>query len=118
MPLQETYLEKPLSDGRALVIKTYDINLAHDAFRRIGDDALAHVVNALRLEDLFEADDIPARSSPDYAEFIWETLSDEAREDGNLKSFFILYREVQGRPLKPLYVSADWPSAEAFSQRL
>jgi len=83
MPLQEMLPEKPLNGGRALVIKTYDINLAH-------------VVNLLRLEDLFESDDIPAPSSPDYAEFVWETLSDEAREDGNLKSF----------------------SAEAFSQRL
>lgn len=118
MPLQETFLEKPLNDGRALVIKTYDINLAHDAFQRIDGDALAHVANALRLEDLFEADDIPEPSSPDYTEFVWETLSDEAREDGNLKSFFILYREVQGQSPEPLYVSADWPSAEAFSQRL
>jgi hypothetical protein len=107
MPLQETYLEKPLNDGRALVIKTYDINLAHDAFQRIDGDALAHVANALRLEDNFETEDIPEPSSPDYVEFVWETMS-----------FFILYREVPGQSLEPLYVSADWPSAEAFSQRL
>jgi len=118
MRLQETFLEKPINDGRALVIKTYDINLARDAFHRIGDDALAHVVNVLRLQELFDVNDIPAPSSSDYVEFVWETLSDEAREDGNLKSFFILYREVQGKPMEPLYVSADWPSAEAFSQRL
>lgn len=118
MALQETFLEKQLSDGRALVIKTYDANLAHDAFQHIGEDALAHVANALRLEELFEASDIPETSSPDYTDFVWETLSDEAREGGNLKSFFILYRQVQGQPLEPLYVSADWPSAEAFSQRL
>lgn len=118
MPRQETLLEKPLSEGRALVIKTYDANLAHDAFQHLGEDALAQLANSLRLDELFEANDIPKPSSPDYAEFVWETLSDEAREDGNLKSFFILYREVQGQPLQPLYVSADWPSAEAFSQRL
>jgi hypothetical protein len=118
MALQETFLEKQLSDGRALVIKTYDAHLAHDAFQHIGEDALVYVANALRLGELFEASDIPETSSPDYTDFVWETLSDEAREDGNLKSFFILYREVQGQPLEPLYVSADWPSAEAFSQRL
>jgi hypothetical protein len=83
MPLQETFLEKQLSDGRALVIKTYDANLAHDAFQHIGEDALAYVANALRLEELFEAGDIPETSSPDYTDFVWETLSDEAREDGN-----------------------------------
>ena len=118
MPLQEIFLEKPLKDGRALVIKTYDTNLAHDAFQRIEGDALVHVANALRLEDLFEAEDIPEPSSPAYSDFLWETLSDEAREDGNLKSFFIVYREIQAKSPEPLYVSADWPSAEAFSQRL
>ena len=118
MPTQETFLEKQLSDGRALVIKTYDANLAHDAFQHLDETALAQVADALRLEELFESSDIPEPSSHDYAEFIWETLSDEAREDGNLKSFFILYREVQGQPRQPLFVSADWPSAEAFSQRL
>lgn len=118
MPTQETFLERQLSDGRALVIKTYDAELAHDAFQHVDEDALSYAANALHLEDLFEADDIPEPTSPEFAEFVWETLSDEAREDGNLKSFFILYREVQGQPLQPLYVSADWPSAEAFSQRL
>lgn len=118
MPTQETILEKQLGDGRALVIKTYDASLAHEAFQHLDENAIAQVANALRLEELFEAKDIPEPASPDYAEFVWETLSDEAREDGNLKSFFILYREVQGQPLQPLFVSADWPSAEAFSQRL
>lgn len=68
MPLQEMFLEKQLSDGRALVIKTYDANLAHDAFQHVGEDALTYVANALRLEELFEASDIPETSSPDYTD--------------------------------------------------
>ena len=38
-----------------------------------------------------------------------------AREDGNLLSFFIV-NQTKGGHTESLYVSPDWPSAEAFAQ--
>jgi hypothetical protein len=118
MQLQETYLEKPLNGGRALVIKSYDEKLAREAFESIGDDTLSLIATALKLIDLFEAGDIPDAQSPQYRDFLWETLSDEAREDGHTKSFFVVIREITGQLPAALYVSADWPSAEVFARGL
>jgi hypothetical protein len=114
MPLQETYLEKTISQGRALVIKTW----AREAFENLNDGALEQVAATLHLGDLYEIEDIPSIGSPDYRDFLWETLSDEAREDGQIKSFFIVMREISGRSPEPLYVSADWPSTEIFVEGL
>jgi hypothetical protein len=116
MQLQETYLEKPVNGGRALVIKSYDEKLAREAFESIGDDTLGLIATALKLIDLFEAGDIPDAQSPEYRDFLWETLSDEAREDGHTKSFFVVIREITGQLPAALYVSADWPSAEVFAR--
>lgn len=118
MQLQETFLEKPVNGGRALVIKTYDEKLAHEAFESIGDDTLGSVAAALKLPDLFEEEDIPDAQSPEYREFLWEVLSDEAREDGHAKSFFVVIKEISGQLPAALYVSPDWPSAELFAQGL
>ncbi|NYF51070.1 hypothetical protein [Tunturiibacter gelidoferens] len=118
MPLQETYLEKPVNGGRALVIKSYDEKLAREAFESIGDDTLESIATALKLHDLFEEEDIPNAQSPEYRDFLWETLSDEAREDGHTKSFFIVVKEITGQLPAALYVSPDWPSAELFAQGL
>lgn len=118
MPLQETYLDTPISQGRALVIKTYDVKLAHEIFQGLNEKALERVAEALHLNDLYETEDIPSSESPDYGDFLWETLYDEANEDGQIKSFFIVNREISGQPPEPLYVSADWPSAETFVKGL
>ena len=40
---------------------------------------------------------------------------EQAREDGNLLSFFIV-NETVGPHRESLYVSPDWPSAEAFAK--
>ena len=118
MRVQETFLERPSGKGRILVIKTYDENLAREAFEDLDESAVAQVAAALRLEEQFEAQDIPSPASADFHGFVWETLADEAREEGQIKSFFVVYRELEGSPSKSLYVSPDWPSAEAFTQRL
>lgn len=116
--VQETFLEKPTDKGRILVVKTYDENLARVAFEDLDEPAIMQVAEALRLDEQFEAQDIPSPSSADFHGFVWETLADEAREEGQIKSFFVVYRELEGSPSKSLYVSPDWPSAEAFTQRL
>lgn len=118
MPIQETYLEVPLAQGRALVIKTYDLRLTREAFDGLSANALDKLAVALRLDELYEAEDIPPFQSPDYHDFLWGTLSDEANEDGQIKSFFIVLHESGGQSPQPLYVSADWPSAEAFVKGL
>jgi len=118
MQLQETYLEKPVNGGRALIIKSYDEKLAREAFESIADDTLESVAMALKIHDLFEEGDIPNAQSPEYRDFLWETLSDEAREDGHTKSFFLVLKEITGQPAAALYVSSDWPSAELFAQGL
>jgi len=118
MQLQETYLEMPVNGGRVLVIKSYDEKLAREAFESIGDDALESVAAALKLQDLFEEEDIPNVQSPEYRDFLWETLSDEAREDGHIKSFFIVLKEIAGNLPAALYVTPDWPSAQHFAQGL
>lgn len=118
MRFQETFLEKPISQGQALVVKTYDEKSAREAFDDLSQSALEKVTVALHLDDLYEAEDIPSAESPDYRDFLWETLSDEAREDGQVKSFFIVMRMTSGMPPEPLYVCVDWPSAEVFVQGL
>jgi hypothetical protein len=49
------------------------------------------------------------------SEVVWEDVEQEAREDGNLLSFFVV---LEGRDNQdsPLYVSPDWPSAERFAR--
>jgi hypothetical protein len=118
MRLQETYLEKSVNGGRALVIKSYDEKLAREAFESVGDDTLGLIATALKLSDLFEAEDIPDAQSAEYRDFLWEVLSDEAREDGHTKSFFVVMKEISGQLPAALYVSPDWPSAELFARGL
>ncbi|HEV2133454.1 MAG TPA: hypothetical protein VGR47_04265 [Terracidiphilus sp.] len=44
-------------------------------------------------------------------------MLDESAEDGSTRSFFVIYRESQaGR--ENLLVTPDWPTAEAFAERL
>jgi hypothetical protein len=118
MRVQETFLEKTAERGRILVIKTYDEKLAREAFEDLDEYAVAQVAAALHLDEQFEAQDIPSPASADFHGLVWEALADEAREEGQIKSFFVVYRELEGSPSKSLYVSPDWPSAEAFTQRL
>jgi hypothetical protein len=46
---------------------------------------------------------------------LWEELLEAAREDGSLLSFFVV-NEATGSRSESLYVSPDWPSAEAFAR--
>jgi hypothetical protein len=61
-----------------------------------------------------ESYDLDEMASPDRSDILWEEMSDAAREDCSLLSFFVVTEEVGGRP-ETLYVSPDWPSAEAFA---
>jgi hypothetical protein len=120
MPKQETFLREAANGVEVEVIKTYDKSYAHEVFRGISPDALEALVATLGLGENYEASDIPTPENPDYEDFIWEEVCDAAREDvrldPNLFSFFVVIESSNGKS-EDVYVSPDWPNAEAFARR-
>jgi len=114
--VQEVFFEHEQGDHRTEVVKTYDAALAREAFAEIDDAARDFLAEALHLADSYDPADIPDRANPEFADFLWEDLQENAREDGNVCSFFIV-REVHAGVSQCLYVSPDFPSAEAFAKR-
>lgn len=112
MPMQEIYLEQVSGLNQFQVLKSYDTAFAREAFSGMDEEALAYLSKSLSLEEDFEPEDIP--SSPDQvADFLWDALYESAREDGHIRSFFIVKRSSpSGNAF--LYVSGDWPSAEGY----
>jgi len=112
MPQQETFFENEIDGRRIAVIKTYDQKLAREAFDAMDVSAHTRLWQSLDVDASHDPEDIP--SSPDREDFLWEELSDAAREDGSVLSFFVV-TEAHGARSESLYVSPDWPSAEAFA---
>lgn len=83
----------------------------------MNQDAQARLWTSLRITDNFEPVDIPQQDDPNREDFLWEALLDDAREDGNLLSFFVVMSSVGGASTG-IYVSPDWPSAEAAAKSL
>jgi len=80
--------------------------------------ALVFLASSLKLESKYEPTDIPAVNQDEYTEMLWEELQDGAREDWNAFSYFVvLETQASGRPI-PVFVSTDWPTAEAFVTQL
>lgn len=50
-----------------------------------------------------------------YADALWDEVQEGAREDWNTLSYFVVTEQVGGKT-SALFVSADWPSAEAFAK--
>ena len=71
---------------------------------------------SLSIDEEYEADEIPSEESA-LAEFLWEEMVDSAREDGQVRSFFVV-RRTSPSNASLLYVSGDWPSAESYTQQL
>lgn len=120
MPRQEVFFEQRAGDRRVEVLKTYDRSYAREVFNGIDGDAREALAAALELERNYEAADIPAADGTDYDEFLWDELLEAAREDvrndPNLYSFFVV-SEARSARSQDLYVSPDWPSAEAFAKK-
>lgn len=121
MPKQKTFLEES-ADGVAVeVLKTYDRSYAREVFGSIGDDAREALEAALDIGANYEPADIPDPNGSEYDDFLWEELLEAAREDvrqdPNLYSFFVV-TETRAGKTGDLYVSPDWPSAEAFAKKL
>ena|ERR1700690_1945163 len=117
MPKQEMFFEQVAGDRRVEVLKTYDRIYAREAFGDMDEAAQAFLWNSLGINEAYDAADFPSRQDAGSEDFLWEELLEVAREDGNLLSFFVV-NEANGPRSRSLYVSPDWPSAEAFAKNL
>jgi hypothetical protein len=115
MPRQETLLDLTSDDARVEVVKTYDLKYAREAFDSMDESAYSSVWSALGIESAYDLDEIPLANTPEWIDILWEEMLDAAREDGNVLSFFVV-NEAKGPNSKGVYVSPDWPSAEAFAK--
>jgi hypothetical protein len=121
MPRQQVFFEQTTDSRRVEVLKTYDPSYAREVLKGIDEKAAAALATALELEKNFEPADIPSPDGIDYDDFLWEELYEAAREDvrndPNLYSFFVV-SETRAGKTEDLYVSPDWPSAEAYAKRV
>jgi len=116
MPQQEVFFEQKTGDKRVEVLKVYDRNYAREAFGNMDRAAQTYLWSSLGISENYDSGDVPSIDDPDAEDFLWEELLEAAREDGNLLSFFVV-NEANGSVSESLYVSPDWPSAEAFAKR-
>ena len=119
MPRQETFHHEVANDVLVGVLKTYDQSYAREVFSSIGEEAKGALVAALDINGNYEPNDIPRPGGTDFDDFLWQALFEAAREDvrqdANLYSFFVV-SETEAGKTKDLYISPDWPSAEAFAK--
>jgi len=119
MPRQEIFFEQQAGNRRVEVLKTYDRSYAREVFRAIDGEAREALAVSLGLEKNYEPADIPDPNGSEYDDFLWDELLEAAREDvrsdPNLYSFFIVSEATSARP-QDVYISPDWPSAEAFAK--
>lgn len=115
MPEQEKFFEQATGDLRVEVLKTYDRQYAREVFGGMNEAAQRHLWSSLGIDDACDSAEVPARHDLEGEDFLWEELLEAAREDGNLLSFFVV-NEATGSRSESLYVSPDWPSAEAFAK--
>ncbi len=121
MPQQEVFFEQRAGDRLIAVLKTYDRSYAREVFGKVDDAAMKTLAVALEIEKNYEPDDIPAPDGEEYEDFLWEELSEasveDVRQSPRLCSFFVVTENSAGKA-KEIYISADWPSAEAFAKGL
>jgi hypothetical protein len=117
MPQQELFFEQKIGDRHIEVMKTYDAVCAREAFVNMDGAARAFLLKSLRIDGTYEQADIPSMQSGEGEDFLWEELLEDSREDGNQLSFFLV-TEAKGASSRCLYVSPDWPSAEAYAQNV
>jgi hypothetical protein len=116
MPQQEVYFEQKTDKGTIEVLKTYDRQYAQEAFANMDESAQRYLWHTLGVDENYDPDDHPSIDQPDSEDFLWEEMLEAAREDGNVLSFFVVSQTQDGLS-KDLYISPDWPSAEAFAKK-
>ena len=113
MPRQETFLSVKNGDETIEVLKTFDQHFAKEAFRNMDDSALAHLASSLNLESPNEPSGIPKPTNDGNEDIIWDVIVDEARDDWNSFSYFIVTKSRRSET-QELIVSGDWPTAKAY----
>jgi hypothetical protein len=114
MPQQAIFLDEQIGDKHITVLKSYDRQFAREVFDAMDEAARADLVRALHLEDEHEAAELASLDLIAEVDLLWDELVDQAREDSSLFSFFVV-TEATGKKSDSLFVSPDWPSAEAFA---
>ena len=117
MPQQTTFYEQQIGDRRIEILKSYDSAFAREAFDQMDEKALRFLGRFLELERKYDPADVPSPNDDGYADALWDEVQEGAREDWNTLSYFVVTEQVGGKT-QALYVSADWPSAEAFTKGL
>jgi hypothetical protein len=117
MPQQELFFQQQVGERRIEVLKSYDQIYAREAFQNMDEQALQQLWTVLKPEEIYDPSGLPTLSDPEGEgeAFLWDELLEQAREDGSLLSFFIV-NESNGKRSESLFVSPDWPSAEAFAK--
>lgn len=115
MPQQETFFEQTSGHLHVEVLKTYGRAYAREAYVGMSEAAHTQLWDSMGIEAVYDREDLPSPDSTSRLDFLWDELEDAAREDGNLCSFFVV-NEVSGGATNSIFVSADWPSAEAFAK--
>lgn len=117
MPQQETFFEQSAGNRHIEVLKSYDEAYAREAFQGMDAAALQRLWTSLKPEETYDPTNLPSLSDSagDAEAFLWDELLEQAREDGPLLSFFIV-NETVDRHSESLFVSPDWPTAEAFAK--
>jgi hypothetical protein len=119
MPQQETFLHESVNEVTVEVIKTYDPQYAREVFKNLSEESMTSVALALELNKIYASEDIPSAGTTEYEEFLWDELSESAREDVRqspiLNSFFVVCETRNGKT-EELFLSTDWPSADRFAK--
>jgi hypothetical protein len=116
MLAQELFFEQTTAGHRIQVLKTYDERFAREAFDSMDEDGQTYLWHSLKPEKIYDPAGLPTAEEPlDRTAFLWDELVEQAREDWKTFSFFIV-NEIKDLHSEALYVSPDWPSAEAFAK--
>ena len=108
MPLQSVFLDERTASIRVQVLKVYDVSYARSCFEEMDESALAFLSKSLDLGNKYDLGE-------HVSSLEWEDVAEEAREDGNTLSFFVVVEE-SASDSRRVYVSPDWPSAEEFAR--
>jgi hypothetical protein len=86
MPEQEIFFSESLNGKHVQVIKTYDSQLAREAFEQMDDNSKSVLKQTLLTEGVFDFGK-PEETTDDD---LWQGVEDGAREDWNSFSYFIV----------------------------
>lgn len=117
MPQQEIFFGQEVEHGRIEVLKTYDRAFAQEAFEHMDEAALRFLHKSLNLSVEYESAEKVELHNQEFLDLLWEEIEDGAREDWNKFSYFVVVKTME-TVSSPVYVSSDWPSAEAFAGQL